>query len=43
VDFYCDIDYDVFQMMKDNDFKYGMCFDCIQNRSLTMSQAGRWL
>ncbi|KAG1139255.1 hypothetical protein G6F37_008230 [Rhizopus arrhizus] len=26
VDFYCDIDYDVFQMMKDNDFKYGMCW-----------------
>ncbi|CEI92416.1 Putative Alpha 1,2-mannosyltransferase [Rhizopus microsporus] len=23
VDFYCDIDYDVFQMMKDNKFKYG--------------------
>ncbi|KAG1467330.1 hypothetical protein G6F56_004472 [Rhizopus delemar] len=23
IDFYCDVDYDVFQMMKDNGFKYG--------------------
>lgn len=23
VDFYCDVDYDVFQMMKDHGFKYG--------------------
>jgi hypothetical protein len=23
VNFYCDVDYDVFQMMKDNKFKYG--------------------
>lgn len=23
VNYYCDIDYDVFQMMKDNKFKYG--------------------
>lgn len=30
VDYYCDIDYDVFQMMKDNGFKYGMCFDGIK-------------
>jgi hypothetical protein len=26
VQYFCDIDYDVFQMMKDNKFKYGKSF-----------------
>lgn len=34
VDFYCDIDYDVFQMMKDNKFKYGKIFSCPHGQKL---------